>query len=529
MNFTLKKNQIRIPISALVLACALQSTLASGASCQDPIPKSEDTNREISAEDHIPQSAMTTITYAKDNSLNSNERSQNMTKAGPADVTIDIDPEKRFQEIWGFGATITQSCLHNMKVLPKKDRKELLERLFSHEKGAGFNYLRVPVGANDYSLSNYTLADTPKNKKGKHLPDPKLKYFNFKKDQPFADFIKEVRKINPDLQIMISPWTPPAWMKDNDNLKGGIVKPEAYQAYAEYIMKALDAYKKQGIEVRHLSIMNEPLIGWAKEQWGFSQAFMEVDQQKKFISENFSPLLKARPDIKTKLLLIDHNWDVAHHSVDMMKDQNIKDIAEGVASHCYTGDYSQLKEFMKANPEIPTFQTECTASFSKDPAGGSFRWWQEKQAVDAIRDGTRGALAWNICLDQKGEPRNNGCWGCQGMVTIDQTKKKKPELVYNEEYFALAQTSKYLKRGAVRIDSSDSKEKGIVNVAFINPDGSRVVVMRNTKNIDVKVSVRDDSCKATNNIIPAGGSLSLKWLAQTKKNPTENRLPSSGK
>ena len=513
-----------------VLSLLFYSQVSLGASCGEPIPTPKnEAERAVSASDEIPTSAALTMTHFLENSLISEEKSQLLTKAQVAEVTIDIDPEKRHQEIWGFGATITESCLQNLKALPNKDRKELLSRLFSRDTGAGFNYLRLPVGANDYSLSNYTLADTPKNKKGEHKKDPELKYFNFKRDKQFADFAKEIKKINPELKVMISPWTPPAWMKDNNDLKGGIVKPEAYDAYAKYIIKALDSYTKAGVEVNHMSMMNEPLIGWAKEKWGFSQGYMDVEEQKKFLSQNLAPLMKARPELKTKLLVGDHNWEHLEMYSDFFKDENIKAISAGMAAHCYGGNLEDAKKFIEKNPEIPVMQTECTASF-KDSDVPSFRWWLENQSVGPLRTGVAGSLAWNICLDQKGEPRNNGCWGCRGMVTIDQSKKKKPKLVYNQEYFALAQTSKYVKRGAVRIDSTDSKTSGVVNVAFINPDNSRVVVIHNTKDVAMKVSVRDDNCQAMVNVIPAGGALSLKWIPKKIEAPQDgSRQPASTK
>lgn len=471
-----------------------------------------------------PQTAVSILTKVLDNSLVNEEASQNLTRNSASEVMIDIDPEKHFQEIWGFGATITKSCLANMKKLSASQRKEMMEKLFSSEKGAGFSYLRVPIGANDYADSDYTLADTPNDKKGVPVQDPKLKYFDFKKDKAFAEFIKEARKINPNIQLMISPWTPPAWMKSNKKLRGGVVNPEAYDAYARYLIKTLDAYKKEGIDFAHMSIMNEPLIGWAKEEWNFPQAYMETSEQKKFIASNFGPLLKSRPDVKTRLLLVDHNWEHTKDVANLLSDPQVKEVSAGAAFHCYGGQIANSKEFIDQNPGVTLMQTECTASFSKNPIGGSFRWWLENQSLDAIRVGASGALGWNICLDQKGEPRNNGCLGCQGMVTIDQSDKKNIQLRYNEEYYALAQTSKFLQRGAIRISSTDSKEHGIINVAFLNPDGSRVVVMRNSRDVAVIVSVRDENCNATKNLIPAGAAISLKWQSpqQLKKDPNNN-------
>lgn len=533
MTHLFRKERVMLFILNLFLSASFFAQNAFAASCGEPVPTAtNEAERAVSAADELPLSASSTLTQFLNESLVSEEKSQLLTKAQIAEVTIDIDPEKRHQEIWGFGATITESCLKNMNALSAKDRKELMTRLFSKEQGANFNYLRLPIGANDFSLSDYTLADTPKNKDGEYKKDPELKYFNFKRDKQFADFAKEVMKINPDVKIMISPWTPPAWMKSPQKLRGGVLNPEAYDAFAKYIIKAVDAYVKAGITVHHLSILNEPLIGDAKEEWGFPQAFMDVEEQKKFLSKNLAPLILARektsPEFKTKVLLLDHNWDVMKPYADFYKDENIKAISGGLGVHCYRGHFGQAKEFMETNPEIPVMQTECTASIKDGNNGGSFRWWSENQTLDALRAGTAGALAWNICLDQKGEPRNNGCYGCRGMVTIDQSVKKKPKLIYNEEYFALAQTSKYVQRGAIRIESTESKEKGIVNVAFINPDNSRVVVLRNTKDVPVKVSVRDDNCQAMANVIPPGAALSLRWAPKKTTPPADgSRQPAA--
>lgn len=429
------------------------------------------------------------------------------TRQATQGIVVELNPNKKMQEIWGFGAAITESCLHNLKDIPKDNIRSMLENFFSTEHGAGFNYLRVPLGANDFSLSDYTPGDTPGN-----VPDPQLKHFKFDREMQYVQFIKAAKAVNPGLRLMLTPWTPPAWMKDTNKLRGGQLKHEYFDAYARYLIRAMDEYKKQGIEFHQLTVMNEPLIGEARERWYFPQGYMSPEDQKKFIAENMAPLLRARPDLKTKILLIDHNWDTAHHADDMLKNPSVRSVTSGIAYHCYGGHMDQLRQSLERNPGVRGFQTECTAVIGEDRTIDGFQWWVRNQSLDAIRAGSSGSLGWNLCLDQKGGPRNDGCDKCRGMVTVDKTKgARSPKFTYHQEFFALAQTSRYLLPGAVRIGSNGTGKDGLSNVAFINPDGTRVVVMQNNKAEELKISILDQGGQVLTQKIPARSALSVRW------------------
>lgn len=463
------------------------------------------------AKNHLlPKAEIATTSFRNDTDMTPlAESSKKFSDEPPANLVIDINSEKKYQEMWGFGASITESCLHNMKDLSPRARRQMLENLFSTSKGAGLNYVRIPVGANDFSMDDYTPGDTPGN-----VPDPEFKHFNFKRERQYASFIREVKAINPEVKVMMSPWTPPAWMKDPAHLRGGQVKKEYLGAYADYIMRILEEYKKEGVDMHQLTVMNEPLIGEAQTNWYFPQGYMSPEDQQEFIGKHLGPKLLAASKrqsnkIETRVLLHDHNWDNSGYAADMMKDSKVKKVAGGIAYHCYGGNLSDMQQTMSQAPGVPAFQTECTATLGDDGDSEGFHWWMYNQSLDAVRAGSSGSLAWNLCLDQKGEPKNDGCDKCRGLVTIDKSKNN--AMTYNREFWALAQTSKYLRAGAVRIDSTDLPDSGVSNVAFLNPDGSKVMVMRNDRHQEVTVSLRNENCQVLTYKIPARGAVSMRW------------------
>lgn len=423
----------------------------------------------------------------------------------PATIDIELFPQQKFQEIYGFGASVTDSCLELLDGLPPKKRQEFMTKVFDPKKGAGFSYLRIPIGGNDFSSGDYTLNDTPGNK-----PDPQLKHFKTDRLKKLLDFVKEAKRYNPNIQVMASPWTPPAWMKNTQKVRGGELDSKYFKAYADYLDKAVDAFKSQGVPVRHLTILNEPVIGDAKENWGFPQAYMKPEDQSKFIKQYLAPKLLADKKSKTKILLHDHNYDDVGPLDDFVNDKKAQAVVEGVAYHCYSGDFNSLKRSLSQQPAgLSAFQSECSGTLGV-PVTDNFQFWLRNQTVDAIREGTSGALGWNLCLDQNGGPRNNGCQGCRGMVTVDKSGKS-PKFEYNSEFQGVAQVSRYVQPGARRIGSSDSSAKGLVNVAFENPDGSHALVVRNATDHAKTFQVRLDECTVETRTVPANGAISLQW------------------
>lgn len=413
---------------------------------------------------------------------------------------IRIDTGKTYQKMYGFGASITESCLENMKRLPAAGRKEFFTRVFSQEKGAGFSYLRIPIGSNDFSIGDYTLNDSADGQ-----PDPQLKLFNSEKLQPFIDFVKESKTYNPNIKIIISPWTPPAWMKDTQKLRGGQLKKEYFEAYAEYLKRTIATFEDQGLQVAQLTILNEPLIGDAQTKWFFPQAYMTTTDQMDFIQKYLTPKLK---DGNTKVLLHDHNWDNANDVLEKWESNKHNPKIEGMAYHCYGGNFGTLEKNLNQTPGVPSFNTECTSTFKG--AGldrDTYFWWLQSQSLDAVKAGISGSLGWNLCLDEKGGPVNDGCKDCRGLVTIDS---KTAKIKINPEFQALETTSRVTDAGSVRIDSTESDPES-KSVAFKNPDGTLSMVLVNRSKQKRSFKIHIDDCFYKEYELAAGATLSARW------------------
>lgn len=427
---------------------------------------------------------------------------------GATGLVIDIDPTERHQPVWGFGANATESCVTNVNRLSDERRDEFMQRVFDPTAGAGFSYLRLPLGGNDYTLSDFSLDDTPNNQ-----PDPELRKFNFDRMKSQVAFVLAAKRINPDLQLMISPWSAPAWMKDTGKLRGGILLKKYFDAYARYLVKALEEYKKYGVDIDQLTVLNEPLILGSRRSWGCPQMYMSVEDQREFIANHLAPLLQdaRKRGINTQVLLHDHNWDDATETVNtLLNDPKARAVTGGVAFHCYTGTHTDAVKTMAPYPDVPRLNTECTSRLDGEKGPSGFHWWMYQESVDAIRDGFNGSIGWNLCLDEKGGPKNDhGCRGCRGMVTIHQ--KDKGRLEFNEEFYGLAQTSSVVKKGAVRIGSTDLPGSGLYNVAFQNSDGSIALVVRNDKAAPATVTIRNSDCEGLTYEIPAKGAVSFVW------------------
>ena len=389
-------------------------------------------------------------------------------------VGIKIHPERKKQKIDGFGAALTDACIHNLDAMEDGARHQLLRKIFDPNVGMNFNFMRLPLGSNDYSDGDYTLNDTPDNQ-----VDPQQHHYSFARSERRVEVLREIQDINPQVKYMLSPWTAPAWMKSSQNLKGGRLLQEHFQNYAQYLLRSIEEFHKRGVDIDAMTILNEPYI--MDEQWGFPQMGMSTDDQVQFIRDNLGPGLKQR-DLKTQIYFHDHNWDLAPDIIQALNKPDFKKYVGGVSYHCYGGGQEDLQSVIEAHPDIPHMATECTGQL-KEQNEGDFAWWMENLGLSAVRSGTSGAMGWNLCLDQNGGPSNNGCPDCRGMVTIDNSESaEKPKVSFNAEFYAIAQVSRFLQPGAFRLDSSDTREAGIVNAIFENPDKSWVAIVWNRHN-----------------------------------------------
>ena len=419
-------------------------------------------------------------------------------------AVFSLNPHKTFQAMDGFGATLTESCAMNLMRLPAEERREVMHKVFSKRDGAGFDLLRLPLGATDFSDStkpNYSYDDSPTNE-----PDHEFRFYDMSRDEKSFALIREARAINPNLQVLISPWSAPAWMKTSKDLRGGTLDFQYAPDFAHYFLRTIHELWRRGVPVKSLTIQNEP--GYANE-W-YPSMGMEAAEQATFIRDHLGPLLRSK-NIPVRIFAHDHNWDMSQdYVVPILNDMAARSYIGGVAYHCYGGYRWQMGDSMNLYPEIPTLQTECSGSFNPNPIG-DFHWWLQNQSVDAVNIGTTGALGWNLCLDETGGPRNNGCEGCRGLVTTDFSKPK-AEVTYNPEFHALAQVSRFIRPGSHRIEVVASQApESLITTAFLNEDGSLVFVAENAAEKNQSLRLQTPGGFSLDYEVPAWGAVTFIW------------------
>ncbi len=455
--------------------------------------------------------------------------------------TIIVDPRQKYQQMDGFGASITDSAATVLYRLAPTVRDQAMHRLFDPVSGIGVSFLRQPIGSSDFTAAatHYTYDDVPAG-----ATDFALTKFSIDHDRSeILPLLRQAKRLNPDLSVMATPWSPPAWMKTGDSLIGGRLKddPAIYDAYARYLVKFVQSYRAAGVPVDFLSVQNEPQN---RNPNGYPGTDMPVRQEVKVI-EALGPLLqKASPH--TKILAYDHNWathpdDVAatppgespetDYPYEVLASPAAKWVA-GTAYHCYYGDPSAQTALHNADPDKGIWFTECSGSHGpSDSVAKTFndtlRFHARVVAIGTTRNWAKSVVNWNIALDENGGPHNGGCDTCTGLITVlpDGTIRTQAE------YDTIGHLSKFVKPGAVRIGSTSFGTTGyngqIEDVAFQNPDGSTVLVAHNENDAprDVSVAVGDRSFDYT---MPGGSLITFTWPRSHELKSKLKQVPLDG-
>jgi glucosylceramidase len=376
---------------------------------------------------------------------------------------IEVDTTQQFQTIDGFGFSLTGGSaylIHQKLTAPK--RNELLREIFSAENsGIGVSYLRISIGASDLDAHAFSYNDLQTGK-----TDTDLSEFSQAEDQKYlVPVLKEILTINPDLKIMGSPWSAPAWMKTNDSTKGGSLKPEYYSVYADYFVKYIQAMKKEGIIIDAITIQNEP-----ENPNNNPSMVMTSGEQALFIKKHLGPAFE-KANIKTRVVIFDHNCDHPNYPIDILNDAEAKKFIDGTAFHLYLGEIEALSEVQNAHPDKNLYFTEQWTS-SEGKFDGDLRWHVKKLIVGATRNWSRNVLEWNLASDPQLNPHTDGgCTMCLGALTIGD------EVIRNVSYYIIAHASKFVRPGSLRVASNITND--LHNVAFITPAGKKVLIVVN--------------------------------------------------
>jgi len=414
-------------------------------------------------------------------------------------ATIDVDPTRTYQRMVGFGAALSDASawLIQHKLTPPQ-RESLLQELFGRDPGVGFSFVRVDMGASDFSLKHYSYDDVSAGQF-----DSTLANFSIAPDRDATlPILKRALAVNPQLTVMASPWSAPAWMKTTGSLIKGTLRPEAYALYAVYFRKFIEAYAAEGIPIHLISLQNEPHF----EPENYPGMRLNPAHRATLVREHFGPLF-ARAGIKTQILDWDHNWDEPDSPLKVLADSGARRYVAGVAWHCYGGDVSAQSKVRDAYPEKDVYFTECSGGEWAPRFADNLVWNVRTLIIGATRNWARGVLMWNLALDEKHGPHKGGCADCRGVVTINSSDGS---IVRNEEYYAFAHASQFVRPGALRIASTSGVE-GIESVAFQNADdGSIALVVVNTNKLEKAFAVRF-AARVFTYTLPAGAVATFRW------------------
>lgn len=351
-------------------------------------------------------------------------------------------------------------------------RSALLKEIFTTGgNNIGVSYLRISIGASDLNEYVFSYDDMPAGE-----TDPKLKHFDLGPDKKdVIPVLKEILALAPGIKILGSPWSPPAWMKTNDDTRGGRLLPQYYNAYAKYFVKYIQGMKAEGIKIDAITVQNEPL-----HPGNNPSMLMPAPDEDEFVKSYLGPAFKAA-NIATKIIIYDHNADRPDYPIFILDDTAAKKYIDGSGFHLYGGKIEALSDVHNAHPEKNLYFTEQMVVDRPGTQGINIVWPVSRVIIGATRNWCRNVLLWNLAADPQFKPFTDrgGCPSCQGAVTIDGNN-----FTRNSAYYTLAHASKFVRPGSVRIGSSEVDK--LPNVAFKTPSGKKVLIVTNT-DVDSKI------------------------------------------
>ncbi len=417
----------------------------------------------------------------------------NQTHTG--DGVIEIDTAITYQTMDGFGFALTGGSAMLLRTkMNDQQRAALLRELFLTEaNGIGISYLRVSMGASDLDERVFSYNDLPTGK-----TDPKLTRFSLDYDTlHLIPVLKEILALNPKIKIMASPWSPPAWMKTNKHPKGGSLMPEFYHVYANYFVRYIQEMANEGIDIDAITIQNEP-----ENPNNTPSLLMTAPEQSEFIKKHLGPAFQ-KADLKTRIVLFDHNCDHPEYPIAILNDAETNPYVDGSAFHLYLGEISALSKVHDAHPDKNIYFTEQWTS-GKGEFGGDLRWHAKNLLIGAPRNWSRNVLEWNLAADKNFDPHTDegGCTQCMGALTIGDSVTR------NVSYYVIGHASKFVPPGSVRISST--VVDNLHSVAFLTPEGKKVLIVVNDNDVLKSFSIRDKGNLASSSL-PSGAVGTYVW------------------
>jgi len=387
-------------------------------------------------------------------------------------ICVFVDPARQFQTFLGIGGALTDASAEVFAQLPAAKQRELLTAYFDEHQGIGYKLARTNIHSCDFSSSSYTYVSEG---------DGQLKSFSIEPDRKYRiPFIKQALAATAGkLNIFASPWSPPAFMKDNqDILHGGKLKPEFHQSWANYYTKFIKAYQREGVPIWGVSIQNEPM---ATQKW--ESCIYTAEEERDFLKNYLGPTLKREGLADKKVIAWDHNRDLIYQRAStILSDPQAAKFVWGIGYHWYEpwsgGEpmFDNVRLVHETFPDKPLIFTEgCVDAFDAQRIGEwKFGERYGRSMINDFNNGTVGWTDWNVLLDERGGPNHvdNFCFAPV------HANRKTGEITYLSSFYYIGHFSKFIQPGARRIASSPSRSQ-LLSAAFRNPDGRIAVVVMN--------------------------------------------------
>lgn len=401
-------------------------------------------------------------------------------KAGENEL-LNLHPEVEYQRFDGFGGALTDSAGYVYAQMSAGDQKRLIDTYFGSE-GIGYNKVRIPVDSCDFSLEQFQAVADEK--------DLEFKTFSLEREKKYIyPLWKDVKKASADVEVMVTPWSPPDFMKTNEmRVQGGHLKDEYKEAYAEYLCRYIEELNKAGISVKRMSIQNEPK---AVQTW--DSCIMSAEEEKVFLRDYLYPAMARHDLLNVEIYIWDHNKERVYERACAIIDDSTVHMVKGIAFHWYSGDhFEELQMVREKFPSLKLILSEACIEYSKYGADEELNNVKKyaHEIIGNLNAGMNSFYDWNILLDENGGPNHVGNFCDAPFLYHIEEKKLEERLTLS----AIAHFGKYIKPGAVRIGHSRYTEE-LEATAFKNPDESITVVMLNQTQKDLPVTLRiEDEC-----------------------------------
>lgn len=419
------------------------------------------------------------------------------TQPPETDIAVFVNPEKKFQDFLGIGGALTDASADVFAKLPAARQQELLTAYYDPAKGIGYTLGRTSIHSSDFSAESYTYVAEG---------DRELKTFSIDHDRAnrLPLIHKAIAAAGGKLTLYVSPWSPPAFMKDtHDMLHGGRLLPEYRDAWAHYVAKFIKAYEAEGVPVWGLTVQNEPM---AKQTW--ESCIYTAEDERDYLKNNLGPVLAKEGLGDKKIIVWDHNRDLINYRLQVIYgDPEAAKYVWGAGFHWYENwaggacMYDNVRLAWESYPDKHLIFTEgCVESFKPE----AYQNWSyaERYGTSMINDfnsGASGWTDWNILLDERGGPNHVGNFCCAPV----HANAAKGDLVFTPSYWYIGHFSKFIRPGAVRVSAASSRS-ALQCTAFRNKDGSVVTVVMNSSGAPISYRLMSGN-HAADLTIPAHG------------------------